>query len=236
MGHDDPFLRNVGRNLRQARRDVFVREAVEAVAADALGMEMLRDRVVIRDGGVLAMEGRIEARDLGQPRPVRHDRPDRRQIVWLVQRRERDIAFEAAENLVCDYNRLIELRASMHDPVADRNRVDVTFIAKPPGRRVQRRRNVRHGLVCVGSLDQNLPLRRFGGQMRLGPDAFNFTFELAAEAARLIDAEHLELDTRRPGICNKDCIHWLLTPAAGWFRDGGRQHREPRPHKTRDAL
>ena len=70
MSHDDFFLRDVRRNRRQARRDVFVREAVEAVAADALGMEMLRDRVVIGDGGVLAMEGRIEARDLGQPRLV----------------------------------------------------------------------------------------------------------------------------------------------------------------------
>ena len=95
MGHDHSSLRDVRRNLRQARRDVFVREAVKAVAADALGVEMLGDRVVVGDGGVLAMEGRIEARDLGQPRPVRHHRPDRRQIVRLVQRRERDIAFEA---------------------------------------------------------------------------------------------------------------------------------------------
>ena len=47
----------------------------------------------------------------------------------------------------------------MHDPVADRNRVDVTFIAKPSARRVQCRRNVRHGLIRVGSLDQNLPFR-----------------------------------------------------------------------------
>ena len=182
------------------------------------------------------MKCRIEAGDLGQPRPVRHDRPDRRQIVRLVQRRERDIAFEAAKNLLRDNNRLIEFRASMHDPVADRNWVDVTFIAKPPGRRVQRRRNVRHGLIRVGSLDQNLPFGRLSGQMRLSPDAFNFTFELAAEAARLIDAKHLELDARRPGICNKDCVHDASRRQAGWFRDGGRQHREPRPHKTPDAL
>ena len=207
MGHDDPFLRNVRRNLRQARRDVFVREAVEAVAADALGMEMLRDRVVVGDGGVLAMEGRVEARDLGQPRLVQHDRPDRSQIVRLVQRREGDIAFEALENLLRDNNRPIEFRASMHDPVADGNRVDVTFIAKPPACRVQRRRNVRHGLIRVGPLDQNLPFRGLSGQMRLGPNAFNFTFELADETARLIDAEYLELDARRPGICNKDCVH-----------------------------
>ena len=71
MGHDDPFLRDVGRDLRQASRDVFVGEAVKAVAADALGMEMLGDGVVIGDGGVLAMERRVEARDLRQPRPVR---------------------------------------------------------------------------------------------------------------------------------------------------------------------
>jgi hypothetical protein len=67
------FLSDVGRDLGQARRDVFIGEAVKAVAADALSMEMLRDRVIIGDGGVLAMEGGIEARDLGQPRPIDHD-------------------------------------------------------------------------------------------------------------------------------------------------------------------
>ena len=67
MGHDHPFLRDASRDLCQARRDILIRQAVKAVAADALGMEVLRNSVVIGDGRMLAMKCRVEARDLRQP-------------------------------------------------------------------------------------------------------------------------------------------------------------------------
>ena len=76
--------------------------------------------------------------------------------------------------------------------------------------------------------------------MRLGPDAFNFTFELAAEAARLIDAEHLELDARRPGICNEDCVHGASRRRQAGFATAGvsiesrdRTRRETRSDRIR---
>ena len=132
---------------------------MKAIAADALGIEMLGDGVMIGDGAVLAMERRVEARDLRQPRPVDHDRPDGRQIVRLMQRRERDVALEAVQHVFRHKNGLIEFRAAMHDAMADRDRMDVKLVAQPRARRVQRCRNVRHGFIRVGSLDQNLPFR-----------------------------------------------------------------------------
>ena len=49
MGDDDPPVGDLRRHLRQPARDVFVGEAVKAVAPHALGVEALGDRVVIRD-------------------------------------------------------------------------------------------------------------------------------------------------------------------------------------------
>ena len=59
-----------GATSRQALGDVFVGQAVEAVAPDAFGMQLVRNRVVVGERIVIAMEGGIEARDLRQVREV----------------------------------------------------------------------------------------------------------------------------------------------------------------------
>ena len=46
--------------------NVLVGKAVKTVAPDAFGMELVRDRVVVRERVVVAVKGRIEARDLRQ--------------------------------------------------------------------------------------------------------------------------------------------------------------------------
>jgi hypothetical protein len=112
----------------------------------------------------------------------------------LMQRSERDVALEAVQHVFRNENRLIEFRATMHDAMADGDGIDVKLVAEPRARRVQRCRNVRHGFIRVGSLDQNLTFSRLRGQMRLGPDAFDFALDLAADAASLIDGEDFELD------------------------------------------
>jgi hypothetical protein len=73
-------------DLRQAFGDVFVGEAMKAVAPDAFGMKLVRDRVVIRECIVIAMESSVEAGDLWQCGEIIQERPDWRQVVRLVQR------------------------------------------------------------------------------------------------------------------------------------------------------
>ena len=68
MGDDHPAVRDLRRDARQAIGDVFVGQAVKAVAAHALGIEALRDRVVVRDRAMAAMKGGVEAGDLRQVR------------------------------------------------------------------------------------------------------------------------------------------------------------------------
>ena len=66
MGDDHAALGNVGRHLRQPARDVFVGQAVKAVAAHALLVEAARERVAVGNLGMAAVEGGVEAGDLRQ--------------------------------------------------------------------------------------------------------------------------------------------------------------------------
>ena len=66
MGDNDPSSARVGRDLRQALRDIFVGKTVKAVTPHALGIEAVRDRVMIRQRVMVAMEGCIETCDLRQ--------------------------------------------------------------------------------------------------------------------------------------------------------------------------
>ena len=64
-------LGDFGRDLRQALSDVFIGKAVKSVASDPFVVQLVRDRVVIRDLIMIAMKGRIEAGDLRQRREIR---------------------------------------------------------------------------------------------------------------------------------------------------------------------
>src|SRR5271163_3402231 len=99
MSHDDPAGRDPRRHERQAARDKFIGQAVEAVAAYALRVEPLRDRVMVSDRAVAAVERGVEAGDLGKAGHARKYRTHRREIVWLMERRQRNIAFEMRQNL-----------------------------------------------------------------------------------------------------------------------------------------
>ena len=66
MGDDHAPVRDVRRDLRQAFGNVLVGKAVETVAPDAFGMELVRDRVIVRERIVVAeatphlFSGRLE--------------------------------------------------------------------------------------------------------------------------------------------------------------------------------
>ena len=66
MGDDHAPAGDVRSNPRQAFGNVLVGKAVETVAPDAFGMELVRNSLMVRDRIVVAMERRIEARDLRQ--------------------------------------------------------------------------------------------------------------------------------------------------------------------------
>src|SRR4051812_34923100 len=100
MRDDHPALPNARNDLRQPAGDILIGKTVETVAANAFVIEALRYRVAICRCAVATMERRIEAGDLRQVREARADGADRRQIVRLVQGRERHEALKLRDNLV----------------------------------------------------------------------------------------------------------------------------------------
>ena len=90
---------------------------MKPVAAHALRVEALRDRIMVRQRRMHAVEGGVETCDLKKPRRADADRPDRREIVGLMQRRQRRVAFEMREHRVVDHHRLVVLRPAADDPM-----------------------------------------------------------------------------------------------------------------------
>ena len=131
MADDDAAVCAV-RMLRQRPGDVFVGQAVEAVALDAFGRETARQRKLLRDVGLTAVKRRIEAGNLGHFRQQGAQGFDAGDVVRLVQGSERDETFQVAENGVVDHDRLRVTFAAMNDAVTDRDDLPAAVTADEP--------------------------------------------------------------------------------------------------------
>ncbi len=207
MGDDHPLRRNVRRDFRQDARDIFVGQTVEAVAPDAFGIETLRDRVMIGQRAMAAMKGGVEAGDLRQIRETGQDRTDRRQIVRLMKRRQRNVAFQSRQYVLIDPDRPVVVRAAMHDAMPDRNRIDLQLSAQPGACCRERGRDIADGFALIAAVDQHGAIGRGDAQPRPASDAVHLALDLALQAAVLLDPEDLELDARRAGIGDEDGVH-----------------------------
>ena len=65
------------------------------------------------------MERGVEAGDLRQLRQAREQEADRREVVRLVQRRERHVFLQRVDDRGVDARRLRVLEPAVHDPMAD---------------------------------------------------------------------------------------------------------------------
>ena len=88
---------------------------------------------------VAAMECSIEASDLRQFRPAQENDADRREIVRLMQRRQRDVTRKAREHGFVYPDRLAEFRAAMHHPMPHRDKIDALRLPEPGCRDFDRR-------------------------------------------------------------------------------------------------
>ena len=107
---------------------------METVAPHPLLVERLGDRIMIREGAMTAVEGCIETGDLGQLRKTFQNRPNRRQIIGLMQRCQGDVLLQLGKHIRIDQDRSVVFGASVDDPVPDRNRIDIMFLAEPGSR------------------------------------------------------------------------------------------------------
>jgi hypothetical protein len=90
MRDDHPALGPLAKVLGQHLGHVLVGQSMETIAPYALRRERSRQREVLRERRLGAMEGGIEARHLGHVVQARGQRLDARDIVRLMQGRKRD--------------------------------------------------------------------------------------------------------------------------------------------------
>ena len=114
VGDDDLAARDRAKALLQHQRLVFVRQAVEAVAAQAPLPRIVRQGQHLLDLRHRVVEGRVEARHLGDIGPRFQQYLDRLQRERLVQRRERHKTFQVCQHLGIDAHGGEILAAAMH--------------------------------------------------------------------------------------------------------------------------
>jgi hypothetical protein len=103
--HHDPPARDVTHDAGQDARNIFVRESVEPVPLDSARGEVTRQRIVLRDGRLRAVECSIEAGDPGEMWCDSLDRADGSEIVGLVQGRQRPELLQLVEDRGIDEHR-----------------------------------------------------------------------------------------------------------------------------------
>ena len=164
MGDDNPADGQFRRLSAERPRDVVVRQTVEAVSPDTGVVEFSRQREPGGRVGLAVVERRVEACHLRKVRVRRRQRPNRHQIVRLVQRRERRQRFEFAQNDVVDHDGRAETRAAMHHPVASRDEFAAGGVCADPVHQFPKQ----DGLVAAGGLEagQGLAGSGAGGKFR----------------------------------------------------------------------
>ena len=95
---------------------------MKPVALHAGVVELRRQRESLGDVRIRAVEGRVEAGDLRELRRTLEQPGHGRQVVRLMQGRERDEALESLDRLGPDPHRRRELQTSVDDPVPDPHR------------------------------------------------------------------------------------------------------------------
>ncbi len=127
MGDDELFVAGAfGRDARQRRDDVFVGQAVKAVAADAFGGERAGQAEFLGERRRVVMKRGVEAGDLRHVGRDRGDRADRGDVVRLVQRRERHQRFERGQHGVVDQHRRRISGSAMDHAMADAGKAGFT--------------------------------------------------------------------------------------------------------------
>ncbi len=117
--HDGAALRGLRVELRQHRGDVLVAQPVEAVAPHARLVQLVGQREHLGDLGIGAMKRRVEARDLRYVGRAMQYCANRREVMRLVQRRQRHEPVKRREHRCVGPHWLRVLHAAVHDPVAD---------------------------------------------------------------------------------------------------------------------
>src|SRR6185503_8706940 len=178
----------------------FVRQSMKSVTAYAGVVQFGGDRKPLRNGWIGRVERGIEARDLREIGPARQQHPDRRQIVRLVQWRERNESLQACQHLAIDPHRTGKLRPTVHDAMTHRLELHSPgLVPEELGKVVHRALVTELPLVAPAFFCGDHTARGARNEMRRGVDALDLPAQLRVEPAVLMLVEQ-ELDARRARV------------------------------------
>ena len=152
------------------------------------------------------MERGVEARDLRQIRYGVEQRADGREIVRLVQRRERIQALEVGKDVGIDADGRRIREAAVHDAMADgAQRMIAEVLADERDDMRERSIMSERGAVGPSPLAQSFAARIEGFEARRRIDLFDLPVVQPSEIAAAL-GEQRELDARRAGVDDGDRI------------------------------
>src|SRR5262249_6548357 len=206
MSHDNAALGDVRRELRQLARDVFVGESVKAVAADALLVEPLGQRVAVGDLWMAAMEGGVEAGDLGELRLPLQQGSDGAEIVRLMEWRKRRKSLESLDHGCVDQNRRTVIRTAMHHAVSDRDGQASDLGAQELNDLAERGRHVGGLGRRPGLVDENFAFCVLGSEPWLDANPLDLPLQATLQLIVRVDLEQLKLNTRAAGVDDENGV------------------------------
>ncbi len=174
---------------------------MEAVAAHAALEVLVGQPVELRDALLSLVEGGVETGDLRQIRLHLLHGTDRRQVVRLMQRRQRDEVLEAAHRFRCHQQGSRVVGAAMHDAVADAGQnTALETRAKQSGDPLQRLRMTAHLALVPLLVGNPLAGAILDLEPRCGSQALDLADRNGVHLTGRADGEQRELEARRAGV------------------------------------
>src|SRR5215212_3162443 len=201
MGNHDPSRGKSGVEVRENGRNVGVGEAMEAVAPHARFGHGAGQGEQLREIWLVAVEPRIEARDLGKVWKPLSQNADRRQVVRLMQGSQRYELLELSQDMLVDQHGRRERNTAVDDSVANRLKAIVTPVLTDPASQMS------EGLLmpewlCLAPTHFAGDLASLASDHEMGRAAEPVE-QAPIDAPRLIEPasfEELKLDARRPSV------------------------------------
>ena len=207
-----PAARGGGVVAGQGLGDVLVGQAVEAVAAHAAVGDRARQGEGLRHLRLGAMERGVEAGHLGQLGCALHQRPDRGEVVRLVQGRERNVLFQRREHGCIDANGSGVGKPAVDDAVADADEaLFAQLVAEEREQMVERAVVTQGRAVAPAFFAERASVAILGNEVRrrIQPLGLAAGDQLQRRAG---GREERELETRRARIENGDRLAHVTSP------------------------
>jgi hypothetical protein len=211
---------------------------VKTVTPDAALVVFIRQAVELGDRFLRPVEGGIEAGHLRQIRLRLLHGPDRRQVVRLMQRRQRHEGFQPGHRRRRDQQRRRVIGSAMHHTVTDpgQNMVLETC-AQQSGDPLQGLRMAGHFAVVPGLVDHPLAGAVLDLEAWCRPQALDLADRDGPHGRGRRQGKERELETRRAGVEYQDTLfHFRLPFSSAIDRCAGHQtDRRARgePHRSR---